>query len=194
MRIGIDIDDTITDSWKYLIPRFSELYNISEDELIESLPYYRSVEGKANKEEYFRNIRELCNTVMNDVPLKPDAEKYLNLLHEDGHELIFITARSIEYDNPYRASKNYLKKMHIPYDKIIAAAHDKSIACREEKIDLFIDDSLIHCQEVAAIGVPTLLFENNYNKQDQNFPHVKNWEEVYQYINEVNHEKIDINN
>jgi len=194
MRIGIDIDDTITESWSFLIPYYSELYNIPEEKLVKSLPYYRALEGKITKEEYFRSIREFCNTIMIDVPLKKDALKYLTLLHEAGHELIFITARGVEYDNPYRTTKNYLKKMHIPYNKIIVSAHDKSISCREENIDLFIDDSLVHCQEVAAAGFKTLLFVNQYNEQDQTFEHVNSWEEAYHYINEVNNEKLNSNN
>ena len=64
MRIGIDIDDTITKSWEFLIPYFSELYNIPQEQLKKSLPYYRSVENIVSKEEYFQNIRELSNKLM----------------------------------------------------------------------------------------------------------------------------------
>ena len=193
MRIGIDIDDTITDSWQFLIPHFEELYGIPASELIKSYPYYRSVEHLTTKEEYFCNLRELADKYMMEVPLKPGAYEYLNRLHEEGNELIFITARGIEYDNPYRITKNYLRKMHIPYDKIITSAHDKSISCREEQIDLFIDDSLLHCQEVADAGFKTLLFVNPYNEHDEKFEHINSWEEVYHYINEVKHEKSNLN-
>ena len=31
MKIGIDIDDTITDSWECCIPYYSRLFNIPED-------------------------------------------------------------------------------------------------------------------------------------------------------------------
>ena len=40
------------------------------------------------------------------------------------------------------------EKHNIPYDKIVLGAWDKSISCQEEKIDVFIDDSPKHCQEV----------------------------------------------
>lgn len=193
MRIGIDIDDTITDSWLYLIPHFEELYDIPSEQLINSLPYYRSVEHLISKEEYFSNLREIADNLMMDTPLKPGAAEYLNKLHEEGNTLIFITARGIEYDNPYRITKNYLRKMHIPYDKIIVSAHDKSISCREENIDLFIDDSLIHCQEVADAGFKTLLFVNSYNQHDEKFEHITSWEAAYHYINEVKHEKSNLN-
>ena len=193
MRIGIDIDDTITDSWIYLIPYFEELYGIPAEELLKSSPYYRSVEHLVTKEEYFYNLRELADKLMMDVPLKPGAEEYLNRLHEEGNELIFITARGIEYDNPYRITKNYLRKMHIPYDKIIVGAHNKSISCREEKIDLIIDESLAHCQEVTDAGFKTLLFVNGYNEHDEKFEHLNSWKEAYHYINEVKHEKSNLN-
>lgn len=193
MRIGIDIDDTITDSWIYLIPHFTELYGIPAEELIKSFPYYRSVEHLITKEEYFYNLRSLADKYMMDVPLKPGALEYLTKLHEEGNELIFITARGIEYDNPYRITKNYLRKMHIPYNKIIVSAHDKSISCRDEKIDIFIDDSLVHCQEVADAGFKTLLFVNPYNAHNETFHHINSWEEAYHYIKEVKHEKFNSN-
>ena len=37
MRIGIDIDDTIASSWKYMKPLYSKEFNISIDE-INSIP------------------------------------------------------------------------------------------------------------------------------------------------------------
>jgi len=193
MRIGIDIDDTITKSWEFLIPYFSELYNIPQEQLKKSLPYYRSVENIVSKEEYFQNIRELSNKLMMDVPLKPDALEYLNKLHENGHELIYITARGIEYDNPYRITKNYLKKMHVPYDKIIASAHDKATKCKEERIDLFIDDSVYHCEEVSKAGFKTLLFENSYNVENKKLQKISSWKEVYEYVEEVTNEKYGSN-
>ncbi len=189
MRIGIDIDDTITDSWNFLIPFFSERYDIPAETLKTSFPYFRAVENLMTKEEYFQNIRDLCNNEIINAPLREGAYEYINKLYDEGNEIIFITARGIEYDNAYRLTKDYLRKMHIPYSKIIVSAYNKSIPCLEEKIDLFIDDSIVHCKEVAETGIKTLLYETPYNKIDETLNHIKSWKKVYEYINEVNNEK-----
>ena len=40
MKIGIDIDDTITDTWKTLIPIYSKVFNKDLNLLSKSAPYY----------------------------------------------------------------------------------------------------------------------------------------------------------
>ena len=55
MRIGIDIDDTITDTWSYMVPIYSQVFNIPVEELSNSLPYYNSVKKlNLTVEEYFK--------------------------------------------------------------------------------------------------------------------------------------------
>lgn len=179
MRIGIDIDDTITNSWEYLIPIYRKIFNIEIDE--KSLPYYDTVRDKMSLEE-FLEIGKQNENVMKEVPIKADASEFLNKLKEEGHTIIFITARGKSYEDPYKTTKEYLDKHNIPYDKIIVDTWDKAKACQEEKIDLFIDDAKKHCKEVSNLGIDVLMMETNYNKDDTIIKYVKNWKEVYNYI------------
>ena len=57
MRIGIDIDDTITNTWEYFIPIFSEKFNIPEEKIKELPPYYGSIKDSVSIDEYFNLIR-----------------------------------------------------------------------------------------------------------------------------------------
>ena len=52
MKIGIDMDDTITDSWECLMPYYSKMFNKPISELRKSKPYYRSIEDKITLDEY----------------------------------------------------------------------------------------------------------------------------------------------
>ena len=38
---------------------------------------------------------------------------------------------------------------------------------------------------VSKMGIPVLLFETNYNKDDKEFRHVTSWNEVYDVIEEM---------
>ena len=67
MRIGIDIDDTITNSWKYLKPIYEKEFNIKLDE--NSLPYYGAVQHLITFEEFIK-ITSKYEKFKIEIPLK----------------------------------------------------------------------------------------------------------------------------
>lgn len=182
MKIGIDIDDTIADTWKCLIPHYSKVFNVSVDKLKKSLPYYPSVEDKVTLEEYFQKVIPIYDEYIMTVKLKDNVKEVIDKLYELGHTVIFITDRGKEQTNAYENTKKYLDNHQIRYDKIILGASDKSTVCNEEKIDLFIDNSIKHCDFVSKTKTEILMFETEYNKDISKFKHVKNWNEIYEYI------------
>lgn len=182
MRIGIDIDDTITNTWNYLIPIFSEKFNIPADKIKELPPYYGAIKETVSLEEYFKLIREYEH-LMQEVPLKENVQEILTKLKEEGNTIIFITARGNNgYSDPYLITKKYLDNNLIPYDKIIVNAHEKGLVCKEERIELFIDDNLKNCIDVSKQGINVLMMEAEYNVNDMEFIRMKNWKQVYEYI------------
>ncbi len=187
MRIGIDIDDTITDSWPTLLPHYEKEFNIPIEVLKNRMPYYYSLENEITMEEYFKRVKDINRDVILNIPLKKDACKYINKLMEDGNEIVFITSRGFDenYD-PYGMTAKYLEEHNIGYTKLVINAKDKSVAAIEENIDLFIDDSLKHIGKVSEKGIPALLFETNYNRNDKLYRHVKSWKEIYNVIRGMN--------
>ena len=58
MKIGIDIDDTITDTWKTLIPIYSKVFNKDLNLLSKSAPYYQSIKDlNITVDEYFNIMK-----------------------------------------------------------------------------------------------------------------------------------------
>ena len=183
MKIGIDIDDTITDTWEYIIPIYSKIFNKSIDEIKKGEPYFYSIEDTGiSLASYFKMLNPYFEKIIPNVPLKKDAKEVINKLHSEGHQIIFITARGKMYHDEYKISADYLKKHNIYYDKLITNSQAKDKTCQEEQIDLFIDDNIKHCQSVSNIGKEVLMFENYYNKDYSNVKHVKTWKEIYEYI------------
>ena len=187
MRIGIDIDDTICCSIENMLPYICEFYNFDyEIEKSKGLGY-DSYHCLPNYREFAEKYYE---RVMRDAKLKDKADYYINKLHELGHEIIFITARSrYGFTAPYELSKEYLEKYNIHYDKLIIAALEKGKVCRDEKIDVFVDDNLRNCYNVENVGVRVLLFDNTFNREDTHFERVINWEDAYnKFLNKkINH-------
>ncbi len=182
MKIGIDIDDTLTDSWSTLMPHFSTTFGVSLDRLASSKPYYPSVNDKCSIDEYFDMVEPIYDNITPTIPIKEDAKEVIDKLHKLGCQIIFITSRGKGFTNSYELTKNYLAKNKIYYDKLIVNKQAKDKVCIAENVDIFIDDSYKHCKSVAAANIDVLMFSTKYNTQYQEFKRVNNWKEIYEYI------------
>ena len=120
---------------------------------------------------------------MINIPLKEDAKEVLNKLKEEGNEIIFITAREKdEYIEPVLSTIKQLDLYGINYDKLICTK-DKKNACIEEKIDIFIDDSMRNINSVKDVVEQVYLFTSPYNKNFYvSFKKVDNWLQVYELL------------
>lgn len=183
MRIGIDVDDTVCETWKYLKPYFKKSFKTDRKRLRYNR-YHKAL--NCTLEEYYDFCRNNISSLMLNVPIKRDAKKYINKLKDDGHEIIFITARSDkDLINPYEVTKKYLEKNKIKYDELFTGCLEKDTAARHNNIDVFIDDSVKHCTSVYNIGIPVLLMKTSYNRNCHKFRHVYNWKEVYNIISKM---------
>ena len=109
-------------------------------------------------------------------------------LRKEGHKIYIVTARDEEFhDNPYLLSKNWLDKNNIEYDKLIVNARKKAPVCTEYNIDLFIDDQLNNCLEIAKSGVKTLRISDDDNIESIDTVH--NWNQIYEYIEKYTYTK-----
>ena len=180
MRIGIDIDDTICYSIENILPYICEYYNLDyELEKEKTLSY----ENYHNLPNYLEFSKKYYDNIMPNAKLKEKADYYINKLSELGHEIIFITARNnLGFSDPYKLSSDYLKKYNIHYDKLIIGINEKGKVCKEENIDIFIDDNLRNCVSVEKENIKVWLFDNDFNKYDNHFDRVYNWEDIYNRI------------
>ena len=181
LNIAIDVDDTISNTFEYRIKYVSEFYNIDEKYLEENDISYSTL-TKEMKEKEIEFSKKYFEKVALNVPIKEDSIHYINKLKEDGHNIIVITARdTFFYKDPYKTTKAYLNKFDIPFDKLICNS-DKVKECKNNNIDLLIDDSNHNCENVSKAGIKVLMFACKSNKNIHNFNKVYNWKEVYDYI------------
>lgn len=194
MRIGIDIDNTLTEvqeelnkaAFEYAISLGKKIDNYDnpmEDIKNNGDTYRKKFQFEYEELKYFlKNIQE---NITNNATPRENAKEVIDKLKKEGHEIYIITARDSEFhDDPYKYSKDWLDKNKIYYDKLIVNAREKSSVCEKEKIDLFIDDQPNNCLSVSNIGIHTIMITDktyNYDKIKQ----LKDWNEIYNYINEM---------
>lgn len=189
MRIGIDIDNCISNFDDVLLEEYlkhdKELRNTG---IINEEPYYLT-EGmfdwskEENDEFYYNNIQRIA---MSLKPLK-DSKEIIDKLKDDGNEIYIISSRDNgEYINPEEMTREWLNKYEIYYDKLILTGkYEKGPVCKENKIDIMIDDSIKNCEDIEANGVKCFIMNTRYNKQETRFERVKRWDEIYLKISKL---------
>ena len=198
MRIGIDIDNTITEvqeelnnaAYEYAIKLGKNIKNAEnpfEDIKNNGDTYKKKFQFSYEELRYFlKNIQE---EITNKAEPRTNSVKTINRLRKEGHKIIIITARDSEFhDDPYFLSKNWLNKNNIKYDKLIVNAREKGTVCKNENIDLFIDDQLNNCLDVLKEGIKVIRISNE-NCTNKDIVDLNNWTKIYEYIGELNETK-----
>lgn len=184
MRIAIDIDDTITNTYDVLMGEIALHFGMDED-LVRGLglSYYDFTDNKKMFPDYDSFATNNFERILYNVPIKEYVLEVLNKLHDEGYEIWVLTARNErEYHDPYKFTEDFLIRNNIPFDRIITSTKGKGEICKENDICLLIDDSVRNCINAYENGVRCLLFDNVFNKKENRFERVYDWKEVYDII------------
>ena len=173
MNLGIDIDNTLTDSYELV------------DEFL--IKYYKDYLDRNEKMVAWELLyKEHSSELGNKIPIKPGAKEVISKLHDEGFRIIFITARSDKnYDNAQLFCENYLRNNNIYFDKVITNQKDKLESCINEEISIMIDDEIYVCEKLEESGIHTILYNAKTNIGKETYLNkVYNWDEVYNSIHE----------
>lgn len=191
MRIGLDIDNVISDFDKALLDEFmSEDKNKRNKGIIN--PYARHITRgmfdwtEDEVHEFFRNNME---RIAESLELREGAKDYIDKLINDGHEIYLISHRAYpDYNNPLKVTEKWLKEKEINYTKLILSkSTDKSSECIENKIDIMFDDVVSNCLKLRDKGINVCLMGTRYTKiSKENLPIVTDWNELYNRVCDMN--------
>lgn len=188
MRIGIDIDNTITDT----LPLLKECCKKYNDEVVKrnlkmnEKGYISSNLYEWTKEEQQGFFQKYLDEIRRNVELKPYAKEIINKLKLE-HEIYIVTARKNgTHKNPIEESKEYLDKKGILYDELVAECEDKLAYCLEHKIDVMIDDAPDIIKTVSK-KLPVIAIKGIMNEdcEGENLTKVEDWNEVYEVIKKM---------
>ena len=195
MNIGIDIDDTISETFETLLP-YAQKYTI-EDLKIKSeinmnqdfLDHFYIVKMNGWKEEEAISFwNKYYGEILKKVNIKKFAAEVINKLKQEGNKIYFITARwDMPNDNIQEITKQWLKKNNVEYDELIINASDKLQLIKEKNIDVFIDDSFKNCKNIAEnsntkVYMMTSRVNGTFNHEK--ITRVYSWPEIYSLIKE----------
>lgn len=182
MRIGVDIDGVISDSYTVWLGELNQYYgkNISvledyEMHLVFDVPW-------DDMNNFFvQNVEKLF---MLPHPMK-GAKQGIESLLAEGHEVIYVTARSTEEEE---VTLRWMDKYRIPYENILfSGLKSKVELVKQWQLEFFIEDYMKNAKAIADSGVPVLLLNASYNQGElsKGIKRCKNWMEIVNEIHKI---------
>lgn len=189
MRIGLDIDNVITDFDKKILEEFyKEDKNKRNNGIVNpDGDWIKNFFDWSNEEidEFFNNNMQEFAKVLEP---REDAKYYMDKLLEDGHSLYLISHRAYpHYTTPYEVTENWLKQNNINYTKLILSqSTNKSKECKENNIDIMFDDVRSNIHNLQESGIKSYLMATKYNlKNLDGLNVVNNWKELYEVVSNM---------
>ena len=196
MRIGIDIDGVLTDVERWQFDYGSKFYyERYQKEIVDFEGYDTNqifnVDDKLDEEFW----REYFKEYSLNVEARKFANEVIDKLKQEGHQIYIITARGsflshsadvMSIEENQQIVLNWLKNNHINYDKIIFSPEDKLDICKENNIDLMIEDKVDNINKISKI-IPVICFHAGYNKDCKNSNIIRcySWYDIYSKINKL---------
>ena len=194
MNIGIDVDGVLLDfeeRFRYKAEIFD--YLEKKNNKVKDKESY-IIEEKYNWSKYDWNIfaNKYLIKLSKDSNIIPGVKEVINLLKIDGHKLFIISARGTEFEDMITIVSEKFEKENLKFDKYYWKTKNKLEIIQKEKINIMIDDNPNTCEKLSSNNIKTIYFRNAYGKkleESQYLKEVKNWGEIYRYIQEITNNK-----
>lgn len=190
MKIGIDLDGVVIDS-ETTFRTYEEIYDIDTlngNNLVDRQePKFQARYNWTNEQEK-EFIERYFLKVSKESGLMSGFISVYNLLKEQGHEFVVITARGGLLKEMKDDAIRLLEENDIKFDKYYWHIKDKLEVCKNENVDIMIDDDWRIIKKLADNGVKTLYFRDTNLKtleENEYVKEVNNWGDIYRAIKEM---------
>lgn len=167
MKIGIDIDETLTDT------------EISINQILKrnNIDFNKKYNDICTKEEVNFIFGNFYDEIIIGAKIKKDAKEVLSRLRKAGHELFIITARNNDYsNNTQMLTYNFIKENKLDITNVYFNQNKKSDLAKKLGIDLMIDDNKKVYENMKKENINVILFGDE----------IKTWKDILKYIERIN--------
>lgn len=193
MKIGIDIDGVLTNVERATLDygtKFCYEHNLPQNIKIGEYEAEDTFHWTLEQSEKFWN--QYIVEYFTKYPPRAFTAEVINQLKQEGNEIYIITARN-EWGVPkehaskvQEYTKRWLKENQIYYDKIMFTTESKLLYCKENKVDIMIEDNPTNIVDIAK-EIPVICFHCTYNAQveGKNVTRAYTWYHVYNQIKTI---------
>ena len=190
MRIGIDIDGVLNSQYNFCIDYGTKFCNELGKYKLENI----------NAHQFWNTYREV---LVVKLPPKKYASEVINKLKNEGNLIYIITARKNNdewfpdflKEDVEGITKKWLKENKIYYDEIVFDVKDKGKYCKNNNIDIMIEDDPNNLRKLIG-NTDVIIFDYPYNRNIEftDLTRAYSWYDIYYKINCIKGEKNDISN
>lgn len=187
MKIGIDLDGVVIDS-ETTFRTYEEIFDIDtvkgnnlinrEEPKFQARYNWTEEQKQEFIETYFLTVSKESNLMSGFIGV-------YNLLKKQGHEFVVITARGGFVKEMKDDAIRLLEENNIDFDKYYWRIDNKLEVCKNENVDIMIDDDWRIIKRLADNNIKTLYFrDTNLVKLEENkyIKEVNNWGDIYRFI------------
>ena len=187
MKVGIDLDGVVIDS-ETTFRTYEEIFDIDtvkgnnlinrEEPKFQARYNWTEEQKQEFIEKYFLTVSKESNLMSGFIGV-------YNLLKKQGHEFVVVTARGGFVKEMKDDAIRLLEENNITFDKYYWKIDDKLEVCKNENIDIMIDDDWRIIKKLADNNIKTLYFrDTNLVKLEENkyIKEVNNWGDIYRFI------------
>lgn len=192
MKIGIDIDGVLTNCFEATVDNATKyFYENKIDYKIDSSKYYENEMFSVSNE----NVEKFWNQYLPEYAQRLPSRKYASEVIsklKQKNEIYIITARNEEglpkelHGRMQDMTKKWLKDNSIEYDKLIFSTGSKLDICKQENVNIMIEDKPNNIQEISEY-IPVLCFDNPWNQglEEKNIIRVYSWYDILGNIESI---------
>lgn len=192
MNIGIDIDGVLTDFEKWQLEVGSKFFFKYNKSIIVPDGYDSDTVFGASKNLDSEFWNEHLYDYAKKEPARRHASEIIKKLQQEGNTIYIITARYLTSREDKLGKQmrkiviKWLRKQRIYYDRIIFSPEEKLDICKENSIDVMIEDSKKNINDLSS-SLPVICFDARYNQscKGKNIFRCYTWYDVYFKIHEI---------
>lgn len=182
MRIGVDIDGVISDSYPLWLAELNQHYG-------KNIPCVDDYNMHLSFDVSPEDMNDFFETNVERLLIMPEAisgaKEGIESLHQEGHEIIYVTARTIDQEE---LTARWFKERGIYYNQgLYTGFGSKLEAVKEWGIEVFIEDYQENAKLIAEYGVPVFLLDATYNQEKlpQGITRCHSWEDIIAGIRKI---------
>lgn len=186
MRIGVDIDGVVSDSYPVWLQELNLHYGKNITVVTDyDMHLVFDVPSDDMNNFFVGNVERL---LMMPKPVSGAKEGIETLLRE-GHEVIYVTARTLEQKD---ITVRWLIMNEIPHEHervLFSGFKSKVDLVKQWGIEVFIEDYQVNAKAIAESGIPVLLLNATYNQDkplQTGIIRCQSWKQILEGMRQLN--------
>lgn len=182
MRIGVDIDGVVSDSYPVWLQELNRHYG-------KNIPHVEDYDMHLAFDVTMEDMNDFFETNVERLLMMPEpiagAKEGIETLLQEGHEVIYITARTLEQKD---LTVRWFALREIHHEHVLFTGFGSKVDfVKQWEIEAFIEDYQVNAKLISECGVPVFLLDASYNQEElpPGITRCHSWDEIITGIQEI---------